>query len=75
MFEGKSYTFRENLYMCEGQIGLKVFYPLFTDNTITNWFQLDSSTVMYCKGKISKGDELETTAWVISVQKHYKIIL
>ena len=34
--------------------------PLFTDNTFTKWFQLDSSTTMYSRGKISKGGELET---------------
>ena len=39
MDEGKSYTFRENLYLCELQI--QVFSSLFTDNTFTNWFQLD----------------------------------
>ena len=49
MVEGKSYTFGENLYLCERQI--QVF----------NWFQLDSSTAMYSRGKISKGGELETT--------------
>ena len=26
------------------------FLPLFTDNTFTNWFQLDSSTAMYSMG-------------------------
>ena len=57
--KGKSYTFGENLYLCEQQI--QVFSPLFTDNTFTNWFQLDSSTAMYSRGKISKGGELETT--------------
>ena len=57
--EGKSYTLGENLYLCEQQI--QVFSPLFTDNTFTNWFQLDSSTAMYSRGKISKGGELETT--------------
>ena len=67
MVEGKSYTFGENLYLCEQQI--QVFSPLFTDNTITNWFQLDSSTIMYSRGKISKGGELETTVCVISLQK------
>ena len=59
MVEGKSYTFIENLYLCEQQI--QVFSLLFTDNTFTNWFQLDSSTAMYSRGKISKGGELETT--------------
>ena len=59
MVEGKSYTFRENLYLCEQQI--QVFFLLFTDNTITNWFQFDSSTTVYSSSKISKGDELETT--------------
>ena len=49
MVEGKSYTFGENLYLCERQIGLQVFYLLFTDNTITNWFQLDSNTIMYSR--------------------------
>ena len=58
MVERKSYTFRENLYLCEGHI--QVFFPLFTNNTFTNWFQLDSSTAMYSRGKISKGGELET---------------
>ena len=67
MVEGKSYTSRENLYLCERQI--QVFSPLFTDNTFTNWFQLDSSTAMYSRGKISKGGELETTVRVISLQK------
>ena len=62
MVEGKSYTFGETLHLCEQQIGLQVFYLLFTDNTFTNWFQLDSSTAMYSRGKISKGGELETTA-------------
>ena len=56
--EGKSYTFGENLYLCEQQT--QVFSPLFTDNTFTNWFQLDSSTAMYSSGKIFKGGELET---------------
>ena len=58
MVEGKSYTFGENLYLCEQQI--QVFSPLFTGNTFTNWFQLDSSTTMYSRGKIFKGGELET---------------
>ena len=49
--------------------------PLFTDNTFTNWFQLDSSTAMYSRGKIFKGGELETTVRVISLQKNYKITL
>ena len=57
--KGKVTCFRENLYLCEQQI--QVFSPLFTDNTFTNWFQLDSSTAMYSSGKISKGGELETT--------------
>ena len=73
MVEGKSYTFRENLYLSEQQI--QVFSPLFTDNTFTNWFQLDSSTAMYSRGKIFKGGELETTVQVISLQKNYKITL
>ena len=59
MVEGKSYTFRENLYLCEQQI--QVFSLLFIDNTFTNWFQLDSNTAMSFRGKISKGGELETT--------------
>ena len=67
MVEGKSYMFGENLYLCEQQI--QVFSPLFTDNTFTNWFQLDSSTAMYSRGKISKGGEQETTVHVISLQK------
>ena len=54
----KNCTFGENLYLSEQQI--QVFSPLFTDNTFTNWFQLDSSTAMYSRGKISKGGELET---------------
>ena len=58
MVERKSYTFGENLYLCERQI--QVSFPLFTNNTFTNWFQLDSSTAMYSSGKISKGGELET---------------
>ena len=45
------------------------FLPLFTDNTFTNWFQLDSSTAMYCRGKIIKGGELKTNVWVISLLK------
>ena len=73
MVEGKSYTFRENLYLCEWQI--QVFSPLFTVNTFTNWFQLDSSTAMYSRGKIFKGGELETNVQVISFQKNYKITL
>ena len=48
MVEGKSYMFGENLYLCEQQI--QVFSLLFTDNTFTNWFQLDSSTAMYSMG-------------------------
>ena len=70
MVEGKSYTsssVRENLYLCEQQI--QVFSLLFTDNTFTNWFQLDSSTTMYSRGKIFKGDELETNVQVISLLK------
>ena len=58
MVEGKSYTFGENLYLCKQQI--QVFSLLFTDNTFTNWLQLDSSTAMYSRGKIFKGGELET---------------
>ena len=57
MVEGKSYTFGENSYLCEQQI--QVFSPLFTDNTFNNWFQLDSSTAMYSRGKISKGSALK----------------
>ena len=67
MVEGKSYTFGENLYLCERQI--QVFSLFFTDNTFTNWFQLDSSTAMYSTGKMFKGGELETTVRVISLQK------
>ena len=59
MVEGKSYTFGENLYLREQQI--QVFSLLFTDNTFTNWFQLDSSTAMNSRGKIFKGGELEIT--------------
>ena len=59
MVEGKSYTFGEILYLCEQKIQL--FSPLFTDNTFTNWFQLDSSIAMYSRGNIFKGGELETT--------------
>ena len=78
MVEGKSYTFGEILYLCEQQI--QVFSPLFTDNTFTNWFQLNSSTAMYSRGKIFKGGELETTVQVISLlklftSKNYKITL
>ena len=73
MVEGKSYMFGENLYLCEQQI--QVFSLLFTDNTFTNWFQLDSSTGMYSRGKIFKGGELETNVRVISLQKNYKITL
>ena len=58
MVEGKSYTFGEYLYLCEQQI--QVFSLVFTDNTFTNWFQLDSSNAMYSMGKIFKGGELET---------------
>ena len=71
--EGKSYTFGENFYLCEWQI--QVFSLVFTDNTFTNWFQLDSSTTMYSRGKIFKGGELETNVRVISLQKNYKITL
>ena len=78
MVEGKSYTFGENLYMCEQQI--QVFSPLFTDNTFTTWFQLDSNTTMYSRGKMFKGGELETNVQVISLlklftSKNYKITL
>ena len=45
------------------------FLPLFTDNTFTNWFQLDSSTAKYFRGKIFKGGELETTVQVIPLLK------
>ena len=51
------------------------FLPLFTDNTFTNWFQLDSSTAMYSRGKIFQGGELETNVHVISLQKKYEITL
>ena len=67
MVEGKSYMFGENLYL--GQQQIQVFSPLFTDNTFTNWFQLDSSTTMYSRGKIFKGGEVETNVQVISLQK------
>ena len=67
MVEGKSYTFGENLYLCERQI--QVFSPLFIDNTFTNWFQLHSSIAMYSRGKIFKGGELETNVQVISLNK------
>ena len=67
MVEGKSYTFEENLYLCEQQI--QVFSLLFTDNTFTNWFQLGSSTTMYSRDKMFKGGELETNVWVISLLK------
>ena len=67
MVEGKSYTVGENFYLCEQQI--QVFSPLSTDNTLTNRFQLDSSTAMYSRGKIFKGGELETTEQVISLLK------
>ena len=60
MVEGKSYMFGENLHLCERQI--QVFSSLFTDNTFTNRFQLDSSTATYSRGKIFKGGELETPA-------------
>ena len=66
--EGKSYTFGENLYLCEQQ--MQVFSPLFTDNTFFIWFQLDSSTTMYSRGKIFKGGELETNVRIISLQKN-----
>ena len=72
MVEGKSYTFGENLYLCERQI--QVFSLFFTDNTFTNWFQLDSSTAMYSRGKISKGGELEIT-YESYHSKNYKITL
>ena len=45
------------------------FLLLFTDNTFTNWFQLDSCTAMYSKGKIFEGGELETNVQVISLLK------
>ena len=67
MVAGKSYTFGENLYLSEQQI--QVFSPLFTDNTFTTWFQLDSSTTLYSRGKIFKGGKLETNVWVISLLK------
>ena len=69
MVEGKSYTFEENFYLSERQI--QVFSPLFTDNTFTNWFQLDSSTTMYSRGKIFKGGELETNVRVKSFLKFF----
>ena len=52
MVEWKSYTFGENLYLCERQI--QVFSLLFTDNTFTNQFQIDSSTAMYSRVKFLK---------------------
>ena len=67
MVEGKSYTFRENLYLCEQQI--QVFSLLFTGNTFPNCFQLDSSTTMYSRDKNFKGGELETNVRVISLLK------
>ena len=73
MVEGKGYTFGENLYLCEQQI--QVFSPLSTDNTFTNWFQLDSSTAMYSRGKISKGGELENYCMSNITPKSYKITL
>ena len=46
------------------------FSPHSSQTThFTNWFQLDSSTAMYSRGKISKGGEIETTVQVISLQK------
>ena len=50
------------------------FVPLFTDNTFTNWFQLDSSTAMYSRGKIFKGGELETNVRVTPQVIHFKKI-
>ena len=67
MVAGKNYMFGENLYLSEWQI--QVSPLLFTGNTFTNWFQLDSSTAMYSRGRISKGGELETNVWVISLFK------
>ena len=61
------YGSREKLHVWRKQI--QVFSPLFTDNIFTNWFQLDSSTAMYSRGKISKGGKLETAVQVISLQK------
>ena len=48
----------ENLYLSE--LTDTSFLPLFTDNTFTNRFQLDLSNIMYSRGKIFKGGELET---------------
>ena len=61
-------THSEKICICASD-RYKVFFPLFTNNTFTNWFQLDSSTAMYSRGKISKGGELETPVRVISLQK------
>ena len=61
MVEGKSYmssfSRRKLVFVWATDTS---FLPVFTDNTFTNWFQLDSSTTMYSRGKIFKGGELET---------------
>ena len=51
-------SFGENLYLSEQKI--QVFSCSSQKNTFTNWFQFDSSTAMYSRGKIFKGGELET---------------
>ena len=51
------------------------FSPHSSQTTQHIWFQLDSSTAMYSRGKISKGGELETNVRVISLQINYKITL
>ena len=52
-------TLSEKICICVSD-RYKFSSPLFTNNTFTNCFQLDSSTAMYFRGKISKGGELET---------------
>ena len=70
MVERKSYTFllsqRKLVFVWVTDTS---FLLLFKDNTFTNWFQLDSSTTMYSRGKIFKGGELETNVQVISLLK------
>ena len=58
------YGWREKLHVWR-----KFLFVWVTDNTFTNWFQLDSSTAMYSRGKISKGGERETNVQVISLLK------
>ena len=65
MVEWKSYTFQENLYLCEQQI--QVFSLLLQTTHLLIGFN--------SRGKIFKGGELETTVRVISFQKNYKITL